>query len=212
MEQLSDLRKRVQHAEDLAVRKMRRMAKAENGYDVRGTDLDPTKPKGWIKGATRRQLTKYLGDLEYFRRPSVGWVKDMNGRPIRRQVVRNLESAARKRNRDIETIERRIANIKIPWAGQNVTAGSYREHRLDSKRRLRENNEQNVRTPIKERWNGRSLSSEAAAHRYARKNRRMFSEAQFRADEKKVRGLFKGLIDLADDYAAIEAELEVARP
>lgn len=212
MEQLSDLRKRVEHAEKLAGRKISRMAKAKNGYDVRGTNLDPIKPTGWIKRATRAQLTKYLADLDYFRRPSVGWVSDMNGNPIKRQVVKNLEAASRKRNRDIETIEGRIAGIEIPWAGQNVTVGSYRKHRLDSKRRLRQNNEQNVRVPIKERWNGKSLSSEAAAHRYAQKNRRMFSESQFRADEKKMRGVFKGLIELADDYATIAAELDRLSP
>ena len=40
----------------------------------------------------------------------------------------------------------------------------------------------------------------------------MFSEAQFRADEKKMRGVFKDLIELSDEYSEVEAELDRLSP
>lgn len=211
MEQLSDIRARVRHAEKLVGRKIQRMAKAPGGYNVSGTALDPRKVEGWINRATRKQLAKYEAELAYFRRPSVGWVSDSNGNPIARQRMKNLEAGARKRNKSVDVIESRIADLEVPWAGDHVTVGKIASQRQD-KRRLRANDAIDVRTRIKERWKGSSLSSERAVNKFAKKNREMFTERAFREREGARRETFMKLVDLSPERNAIAKELESLTP
>jgi len=181
MSSLEDIRKQVKHSESLVTRKIRRMANTQDGYDVTGTKLDPRKPKGWIDRATRKQLESYAASLKYFRRPSVGWVKSANGTPIRRQVIKNAESAARTRNRRVMAIESGLAAVKVPWAG-NRAYGEIREERnaAGAGRRRRINDEQGVRTTTRVKRRSINYSSEKAAMRTAKMNRELDSERQVR--------------------------------
>jgi len=178
MTTLAELRAAVKHSESLATRKIRRMARSEDGYDVTGTDLDPRKPKGWIDRATRKQLDKYAASLKEFRRPSVGWYKSHNGTPIRRQVIRNAEAAARKRNKRVEGIDAKLAGVKVPWHG-GKTYGELRKSQANDSGRLRHINDvQGVRTKVKVKRRARNYSSEKAVIRSSQINREMDSERQ----------------------------------
>lgn len=130
-DELKALRKEAHRSEKLALRKIKRMAAGPNGYDVRGTPLNPRKGGQWIEHATGDQLKRHLDNLKHFRSPKVGWVSDFYGNPIRRQVFKNAQLALKARNKKVDQLFSRINDVKIPWRG--VTVEEY-EHDFRPKR------------------------------------------------------------------------------
>lgn len=210
MKSLKEIRAEVRHSEELATRKIRRMAKQDGGYDVRGTSLDPLKPKGWIDRATRAQLDKYQRELTQFRRPSVGWVRGGNGKPIRRQVVRNAELAARRRNKAVETVESRIADIPIPWAGAGVTAGSVSAERNKpgGTKILKINDEMGVRLKTPVRIKPKNYSSEQAVMSRAALNNRYLSKTGVQLQIGRARSNVMAMIDRSPSMESLRDEFK----
>lgn len=193
---LSELRSMVVRWEGLASRKIDRMAKTRNGYDVSGTNLDPRKGEAWVRRAGRRQLEAQAERLISFRRPSVGWRRSATGSPISLSAMRTGESAARTRNRRVQEIDDKLANYKIPWQGDKT----YREVRADrfkisSGRERRINDEQGVRTTTKVKMSSRSFSSERAVLRRAAFDRSLETEAHVRSKMARTRSELEQLYE-----------------
>lgn len=119
-DELAMLRKAALKSESLVTRKIKRMARGDNGVDISGMEYDPRVGKDVISRMSGDRLKKLLEKQAYFRRSSVGYYKGARGTIVTRQAYRNYVNSVRKINSSIEKEQHRYDNIYIKPMGMTV--------------------------------------------------------------------------------------------
>lgn len=119
-DELAMLREAALKSESLVTRKIKRMARGDNGIDITGMEYDPRVGKDAISRMGGDRLKKLLEKQAYFRKSSVGYYKGARGTIVTRQAYRNYVNSTRKINSSIEKEQHRYDNIYIKPMGMTV--------------------------------------------------------------------------------------------
>lgn len=119
-EELATLRKAALKSEVLVTRKIKRMAKGDNGVDITGMEYDPRVGKDVISRMSGDRLKKLLEKQAYFRRGHVGYYKGARGTIVTRQAYRNYANSVRKINTTIEREQHKYDDVYIKPLGMSV--------------------------------------------------------------------------------------------
>ena len=119
-EELIELRKAALKSESLVSRKIKRMAKGDNGIDITGMEYDPRVGKDAISRMSGDRLKKLLEKQAYFRRGHVGYYKGARGTIVTRQAYRNYANSVRKINTTIEREQHKYDDVYIKPLGMTV--------------------------------------------------------------------------------------------
>lgn len=119
-EELIELRKAALKSESLVTRKIKRMAKGDNGIDITGMEYDPRAGKDTISRMSGDQLKKLLEKQAYFRRGHVGYYRGARGTVVTRQAYRNYVNSVRKINNSVEMEQHKYDNVYIKPMGMTV--------------------------------------------------------------------------------------------
>ena len=119
-EELISLRKAALKSESLVTRKIRRMAKGDNGIDITGMEYDPRAGKDAISRMSGDRLKKLLEKQAYFRRSHVGYYRGARGTVVTRQAYRNYVNSVRKINTTIEAEQHKYDDVYIKPLGMTV--------------------------------------------------------------------------------------------
>lgn len=119
-EELIGLRKAAIKSEALVTRKIKRMAKGDNGIDITGMEYDPRVGKDAISRMSGDRLKKLLEKQAYFRRGHVGYYKGARGTIVTRQAYRNYVNSVRKINTTIEAEQHKYDDVFIKPLGMTV--------------------------------------------------------------------------------------------
>lgn len=119
-EELISLRKAALKSESLVTRKIKRMAKADNGIDITGMEYDPRVGKDAISRMSGDRLKKLLEKQAYFRRGHVGYYRGARGTIVTRQAYRNYANSVRKINTTIEAEQHKYDDVYIKPLGMTV--------------------------------------------------------------------------------------------
>nr|DAN45936.1 MAG TPA: hypothetical protein [Caudoviricetes sp.] len=119
-EELIELRKAVLKSEALVTRKIKRMAKGDNGIDITGMEYDPRVGKDAISRMSGDRLKRLLEKQSYFRRAHVGYYKGARGTIVTRQAYRNYANSVRKINTTIEAEQHKYDDVYIKPLGMTV--------------------------------------------------------------------------------------------
>ena len=119
-EELISLRKAALKSESLVTRKIRRMAKGDNGIDITGMEYDPRAGKDAISRMSGDRLKKLLEKQAYFRRSHVGYYRGARGTVVTRQAYRNYANSVRKINTTIEAEQHKYDDVYIKPLGMTV--------------------------------------------------------------------------------------------
>lgn len=119
-EELIELRKAALKSEGLVTRKIKRMAKGDNGIDITGMEYDPRVGKDAISRMSGDRLKKLLEKQSYFRRAHVGYYKGARGTIVTRQAYRNYANSVRKINTTIEAEQHKYDDVYIKPLGMTV--------------------------------------------------------------------------------------------
>ena len=119
-EELISLRKAAMKSESLVTRKIKRMAKGDNGIDITGMEYDPRVGKDTILRMSGDRLKKLLEKQAYFRRGHVGYYKGARGTIVTRQAYRNYANSVRKINTTIEAEQHKYDDVYIKPLGMTV--------------------------------------------------------------------------------------------
>lgn len=119
-EELISLRKAALKSESLVTRKIKRMAKGDNGIDITGMEYDPRVGKDAISRMSGDRLKKLLEKQAYFRRGHVGYYRGARGTIVTRQAYRNYANSVRKINTTIEAEQHKYDDVYIKPLGMTV--------------------------------------------------------------------------------------------
>lgn len=119
-EELIELRKAALKSEALVTRKIKRMAKGDNGIDITGMEYDPRVGKDAISRMSGDRLKRLLEKQSYFRRAHVGYYKGARGTVVTRQAYRNYANSVRKINTTIEAEQHKYDDVYIKPLGMTV--------------------------------------------------------------------------------------------
>lgn len=119
-EELISLRKAALKSESLVTRKIKRMAKGDNGIDITGMEYDPRVGKDAISRMSGDRLKKLLEKQAYFRRGHVGYYRGARGTIVTRQAYRNYVNSVRKINTTIEAEQHKYDDVFIKPLGMSV--------------------------------------------------------------------------------------------
>ena len=119
-EELISLRKAALKSESLVTRKIKRMAKGDNGIDITGMEYDPRVGKDAISRMSGDRLKKLLEKQAYFRRGHVGYYRGARGTVVTRQSYRNYVNSVRKINTTIEAEQHKYDDVFIKPLGMTV--------------------------------------------------------------------------------------------
>lgn len=119
-DELISLRKAALKSEALVTRKIKRMAKGDNGIDITGMEYDPRVGKDAISRMSGDRLKKLLEKQAYFRRGHVGYYRGARGTVVTRQAYRNYANSVRKINTTIEAEQHKYDDVYIKPLGMTV--------------------------------------------------------------------------------------------
>lgn len=119
-EDLINLRKAAIKSELLVTRKIKRMAKGDNGIDISGMEYDPRVGKDAISRMSGDRLKRLLEKQSYFRRGHVGYYRGARGTIVTRQAYRNYVNSVRKINNSVEMEQRKYDDVYIKPMGMTV--------------------------------------------------------------------------------------------
>lgn len=119
-EELIELRKAALKSEALVTRKIKRMARGNNGIDITGMEYDPRVGKDAISRMSGDRLKKLLEKQIYFRRAHVGYYRGARGTIVTRQAYRNYANSVRKINTTIEAEQHKYDDVFIKPLGMTV--------------------------------------------------------------------------------------------
>lgn len=119
-EELINLRKAAIKSESLVTRKIKQMAKGDNGIDITGMEYDPRVGKDAISRMSGDRLKRLLEKQEYFRRGHVGYYRGARGTVVTRQAYRNYVNSVRKINNSVEMEQHKYDDVYIKPMGMTV--------------------------------------------------------------------------------------------
>lgn len=119
-EDLINLRKAALKSESLVTRKIKRMARGDNGVDITGMEYDPRVGKDAISRMSGDRLKKLLEKQSYFRRAHVGYYRGAQGTIVTRQAYRNYVNSVRKINNSVEAEQHKYDEVFIKPMGMTV--------------------------------------------------------------------------------------------
>lgn len=119
-EELISLRKAAMKSESLVTRKIKRMAKGDNGIDITGMEYDPRVGKDAISRMSGDRLKKLLEKQAYFRKAHVGYYKGARGTIVTRQSYRNYVNSVKKINRTVDAEQKKYEDVYIKPLGMTV--------------------------------------------------------------------------------------------
>ena len=119
-EELINLRRAALKSESLVTRKIKRMAKGDNGIDITGMEYDPRVGKDAISKMSGDRLKGLLEKQAYFRRGHVGYYRGARGTIVTRQSYRNYVNSVRKINNTVEAEQHKYDDVFIKPMGMTV--------------------------------------------------------------------------------------------
>lgn len=118
--ELEALRAAATRSEALASRKIKRMARSDNGIDITGTEYDPRVGKEVISRMSGDRLKNLIEKQEQFRRPSVGYLQGARGTIITRTSYRNYVESVKRINRKVKAEQSKYEDIYIKPLGMTA--------------------------------------------------------------------------------------------
>lgn len=119
MSELERLRELVRKRRSAVTGKIARIRR-NTGVDITGRDEDPRRPTDVIKRYNKRQLNRYLGELNAFQSRSVGFVAGAGGVPIPKDRWRQYKRLEAKYNEIGAKHEAAVADIFLPTSGMTL--------------------------------------------------------------------------------------------
>lgn len=119
-EELTALRAEALKSEALVSRKVKRMARANDGVDITGTEYDPRVGKDSISRMSGDRLKALLQKQKQFRRPSVGYLKGARGTIVSRQSYRHYVNSVKAINKKVTAEQAKYEDVYIKPLGMTA--------------------------------------------------------------------------------------------